>query len=158
MHQKISLAIHAVLSDDTLDHDDRVRVADAALRVYQAAKISHPKPESDLAKIIRKAMRDAPHDCGCVGPRAGQKYCRCEIQSHLTIAEAEEAIMALFTQAGARWRINDWVSKKSGSSWRGRVCGFYRTALTPVGYAIESHWEPGSVQIFPEAALAPWKP
>lgn len=45
------------------------------------------------------------------------------------------------------------LTKIRGSSWQGLVVGFYSTDLTPVGYAIESEREPGSVQIYPEAAL-----
>jgi dihydrofolate reductase (trimethoprim resistance protein) len=33
-----------------------------------------------------------------------------------------------------------------------------KTTLTPVGYCVESYYETGSVQIYPEAALKPWKP
>lgn len=52
------------------------------------------------------------------------------------------------------FNIGDRVQKKRGSSWRGRVVGFYSTELTPVGYCVESEREPGSVQIYPEAALS----
>lgn len=45
------------------------------------------------------------------------------------------------------------VTKTKGSSWTGRVVGFYSTGLTPEGYAIESENEPGSVQIYPRSAL-----
>jgi len=45
------------------------------------------------------------------------------------------------------------VEKIKGSSWRGRVVGFYSTTLTPFGYCVESEREPGSVQIYPESAL-----
>lgn len=45
------------------------------------------------------------------------------------------------------------VKKKSGSSWFGLVVGYYSTELTPRGYAVESGAHPGSVQIYPEAAL-----
>lgn len=51
------------------------------------------------------------------------------------------------------YRYGDRLRKKSGSSWQGRVVGFYSTLLTPVGYCIESEREPGSVQIYPESAL-----
>lgn len=54
---------------------------------------------------------------------------------------------------GARWAVGDRVRKTKGSSWQGRVVGFYSTALTPVGYCVESEREPGSVQIYPESAL-----
>lgn len=57
-------------------------------------------------------------------------------------------------QVGAR------VRKKSGASWQGTVCGHYSTKLTPHGVCVESEREPGSVQIYPVAALehvkCPW--
>ena len=49
--------------------------------------------------------------------------------------------------------IGTRLRKKSGSSWQGRVVGYYATSLTPVGYCIESEREPGSVQIYPASAL-----
>lgn len=54
---------------------------------------------------------------------------------------------------GAKFAVDHLVKKKRGSSWRGRVVGFYSTQLTPIGYAVESIKEPGSVQIYPETAL-----
>ena len=51
------------------------------------------------------------------------------------------------------FNMGDRVTKTKGSSWTGRVVGFYSTSLTPIGYAVESENEPGSVQIYPEAAL-----
>lgn len=56
------------------------------------------------------------------------------------------------------FRIGDRVKKRSGGSWRGTVVGGYRTAQTPEGYAVESAFEPGSVQIYPVTALEPWSP
>lgn len=53
-----------------------------------------------------------------------------------------------------RFRLGDRVTKTKGSSWTGRVVGFYSTSLTPEGYAVESENEPGSVQIYPVGALA----
>ena len=49
--------------------------------------------------------------------------------------------------------IGQRVTKISGSSWTGLVCGFYSTSLTPVGICVESENEPGSVQIYPAKAL-----
>lgn len=49
--------------------------------------------------------------------------------------------------------LGDRVRKRSGSSWQGRVVGFYQTDLTLEGYAVESEREPGSVQIYPLSAL-----
>jgi hypothetical protein len=73
------------------------------------------------------------------------------------IEDHSAAILAALRSAeGAPTRLfalYQRVEKKFGSSWQGRVVGFYSTALTPVGYAVESEREPGAVQIFPEAAL-----
>jgi dihydrofolate reductase (trimethoprim resistance protein) len=49
--------------------------------------------------------------------------------------------------------MGDLVSKRRGSSWHGRIVGWYSTQLTPEGYCVESDREPGSVQIYPAAAL-----
>lgn len=51
------------------------------------------------------------------------------------------------------FKAGDRVRKKSGSSWHGRVVGWYSTSLTPEGYVVESEREPGSAQIYPVAAL-----
>lgn len=53
----------------------------------------------------------------------------------------------------ARFRLGDLVRKKSGAAWQGRIVGWYSTQLTPEGYAVESEAHPGSVQIYPVAAL-----
>jgi hypothetical protein len=52
-----------------------------------------------------------------------------------------------------QFRLGARVRKIKGASWQGRVVGFYSTKLTPEGYAVESEREPGSVQIYPAAAL-----
>lgn len=51
------------------------------------------------------------------------------------------------------FRIGDRVRKRKGSSWQGKVCGFYFTKLTPHGCCVESERELGSVQIYPAEAL-----
>lgn len=56
-------------------------------------------------------------------------------------------------EAERNFKLGDRVAKKSGSSWHGQIVGFYSTYLTPIGYCVESEREPGSVQIYPEAAL-----
>jgi dihydrofolate reductase (trimethoprim resistance protein) len=53
----------------------------------------------------------------------------------------------------ATFRLGDRVRKKSGAAWQGQVVGWYSTTLTPEGYAVESESHPGSVQIYPVAAL-----
>ena len=54
---------------------------------------------------------------------------------------------------GAMFALGDRVRKKSGAAWQGQVVGWYCTKLTPEGYAVESESHPGSVQIYPAAAL-----
>jgi dihydrofolate reductase (trimethoprim resistance protein) len=49
--------------------------------------------------------------------------------------------------------LGDRVRKKSGAAWQGHIVGWYSTKLTPEGYAVESEAHPGSVQIYPVAAL-----
>jgi dihydrofolate reductase (trimethoprim resistance protein) len=51
------------------------------------------------------------------------------------------------------FQLGDRVRKKSGSAWQGRIVGWYSTTLTPEGYAVESEYHAGSVQIYPAAAL-----
>lgn len=55
-----------------------------------------------------------------------------------------------------RWPLGAFVQKKANSSWRGVVVGFYATETTPQGYSVASLHEPGSVQVWPEAALTDW--
>lgn len=55
--------------------------------------------------------------------------------------------------SGGPFRFGDRVRKKKGSEWQGRVCGGYSTALTPIGYNVESENHAGSVQIYPASAL-----
>jgi len=55
-----------------------------------------------------------------------------------------------------KFELGDRVRKTKGSDWRGRVVGFYSTDLNPEGYCVESDAHPGSVQIYPAAALEPW--
>lgn len=70
-----------------------------------------------------------------------------------TIAYMQGAYNAVKGGKKFRFPLKSRVTKTKGSSWTGRVVGFYSTTLTPIGYAVESENEPGSVQIYPEAAL-----
>ena len=51
------------------------------------------------------------------------------------------------------FNLGDHVRKKSGAAWQGKIVGWYCTKLTPEGYAVESEFHSGSVQIYPAAAL-----
>ena len=54
---------------------------------------------------------------------------------------------------GAKWQLGQRVTKTKGSNWTGLIVGLYSTSLTPIGYAVESETERGSVQIYSERAL-----
>jgi dihydrofolate reductase (trimethoprim resistance protein) len=77
-------------------------------------------------------MLNAQHSSGTVGP------------SH------DPQIQPPFA---ATFGLGDRGRKKSGAAWQGRIVGWYSTELTPEGYAVESEAHPGSVQIYPLAAL-----
>lgn len=80
-------------------------------------------------------------------------------EGSITLATFQPAALSSQPLAdGRKFQLGDRVTKNKGSSWTGRVVGFYSTELTPVGYAIESETEKGSVQIYPEAALRPLPP
>jgi hypothetical protein len=68
---------------------------------------------------------------------------------------AVEAIRILreHTEKNYKYKMGDRVQKISGGNWHGHVVGFYSTSLTPIGYAIESEREEGSVQLYPEKAI-----
>ena len=54
----------------------------------------------------------------------------------------------------AAFDFGESVQKRAGGGrWRGHVTGVYCGSLTPLGYAVESAFEPGSVQIYPARAL-----
>lgn len=55
--------------------------------------------------------------------------------------------------AFSTFRMGETVQKKSGSEWMGKIVGWYSTDLTPEGYAVESVFHTGSVQIYPAHAL-----
>ena len=67
------------------------------------------------------------------------------------------AKVSLEHQIQPPWRatfgLGERVRKKSGAAWQGHIVGWYSTKLTPEGYAVESEAHPGSVQIYPVAAL-----
>ena len=91
------------------------------------------------------------HARGC----EGRNYtCTCGYDEQREAAEArarEEGAKAM--QWPDQWPLGTRVRKRRGSSWQGRVVGYYSTHLTPRGYAVESERETGSVQIYPKAAL-----
>ena len=83
---------------------------------------------ADIGPSIAKAMTDAA------------EYLEC------SSAQAQD-------MAGWAFVEGDFVRKKSGSWWEGRVVGTYTTEQTPRGYAVQLDRPFGPVQIYPENAL-----
>ncbi len=87
-------------------------------------------------------------------------------RTHIPLNSREKSIAAWNTRTGQlvevqaddatarKFNLGDRVTKTKGSNWTGLVVGFYSTKLTPIGYCVESETECGSVQIYPESALA----
>lgn len=81
------------------------------------------------------------------------------VETHQRSDEIADAVLSAIHDAGfvivprGKWTLGDTVTKPKGSSWSGRIVGFYSTRLTPVGHCVESAHHPGSVQIYPETAL-----
>lgn len=69
--------------------------------------------------------------------------------------DAQRNIKPLYGLQASKFAMGDVVHKRSGARWSGKVCGFYSTSNTPIGYAVESLAPDtlGSVQIYPESAL-----
>jgi dihydrofolate reductase (trimethoprim resistance protein) len=59
----------------------------------------------------------------------------------------------MFEESHKTYNLGDYVRKKSGSHWEGKIVGMYKTKFTEEGYCIESMNHPGSVQIYPATAL-----
>ena len=79
--------------------------------------------------------------------------CEAAIMAVVRQQRTEQAAIAAMRPASGVFSIGDRVTKIKGSAWTGRVVGTYITTMTPEGYAVESENEPGSVQIYPAAAL-----
>ena len=57
------------------------------------------------------------------------------------------------TKRAGTFNLGDYVQKKSGAEFEGRIVGTYSTKLTAEGYCIESAYHKGTVQLYPVAAL-----
>lgn len=99
----------------------------------------------------------APHDTSAdpninAGPD-GRFFVKAGDRARRDVSVSAAPPVEYAAPADRRFAIGDRVTKIKGSKWTGRVVGLYSTALTPIGYAVESETEAGSVQIYPEAAL-----
>lgn len=112
---------------------------------------------------IAKMMHSQSDDDGCSVPWEKQSP-RYRAQQRRQVRKALSALTATGCrilgpdELDRKFKLGDRVTKTKGSAWTGHVVGFYSTNLTPVGYAVESENEPGSVQIYPEAAIRSLSP
>lgn len=72
--------------------------------------------------------------------------------------ESLSGALSKIESTDALYRVGDFVKKRAGPHWRGRVVGYYSTGNTPIGYVVESIWETGSVLPLSEAALERYDP
>lgn len=115
--------------------------------------------------VERLAKRGGLSWCELCAVIEDRQYSQMETADAILRVRASEAKYldaAVFAQGRAEagaWPnclpLGTRVTKRKGSSWQGAIVGYYSTNLTPRGYAVESEREPGSVQIYPEAALEP---
>jgi len=86
--------------------------------------------------------------------------CQCNPGARLAAEEQQIMQKALRSSVNVKrkFKLNDRVRKIKGSSWQGRVRGFYSTSLTLDGIAVESERELGNVQIYPAVAFELMQP
>ncbi|WP_423777508.1 hypothetical protein [Deinococcus wulumuqiensis] len=87
----------------------------------------------------------------------GRSESRMRSTAPLSLDDLSAEINALLRRAGAPFVLGDSVRKRpGGGAWHGAAVGVYLASKTPLGFAIESVSEPGSVQIYPAKALEEW--
>jgi len=87
---------------------------------------------------------------------ASRQVSAASVDDHKTQSVIDNAACVAQTIDKPRYKLGDFVQKKRGSSWRGVVVGDYSTDQTEEGYSVVSLHEPGSVQVWPLAALEDW--
>ena len=108
-----------------------------------------PAPgEVDFRALLIEAGRNAG---AYIDDRVSDDFLKV-IPEEVRLKIASLATVAAANDEGV-FSIGDRVEKIKGSSWCGIIVGTYSTKLTPEGYAVESEREPGSVQIYPAAAI-----
>jgi hypothetical protein len=139
-------AVLAALSPQTLPAPGEVDYAEAARVMYEACSNRFMRAEQCYPAI--DALAAAGFFAPSVEPNAPSS------PALATVAAANDEAWP----SDALHEFGAWVQKKGRASWRGRIVGWYRTDITALGYAVESAYEPGSVQIYPETALLPLNP
>lgn len=160
--------------EDELSYDDAIRDRDTASATsrHSASLIAHVGELATAALIAAKAAAETATQTGepSATEHPGKKILAhmFEIglvapsptyqEKRLAWAYVKELEARAVIAAETKFKLGDRVQKIRGSSWRGPVVGFYSTAFTPIGYCVESENEPGSVQVWPEVAVAAMPP
>lgn len=133
--------------------EDAVERVELAKRLFWADMLL----TEDADHRIRADWRDNWWQESADMPLSGPGF----VRKWLALADAALAAMQPRGEqqewpADAAFAFGALVQKKGRASWRGKIVGWYRTDITALGYAVESAFEPGSVQIYPETALLAW--
>ena len=132
--------------------------------LYKAAAALRRSTETDKPGVREAALEEAAkvaEACDTLGLHSFKDHelTSTGIAARDKVRQIAAAIRALSAsplteeQPAAKFKRGDRVQKIKGSAWRGHVVGTYSTGLTPEGYNVESENEPGSVQLYPAAAL-----
>ena len=122
------------------------------VELLQVEKHDHPEPmicqwtNTEISWIKKYAQDYGDRRAAAANLRIAGLESECKAWA-LTVESLEK------DAAPMTFNIGERVRKKSGAAWHGRIVGQYSTKLTPEGYAVESEAQPGSVQIYPAAAL-----
>lgn len=120
----------------------------ALVNAYRTGQLVPAMPSGDVTDAAFEVGQQVYERIG-VTPAMREVMELCKSNRAATSQPSGDVVEAV----ARKFQLGDRVTKTKGSSWTGLVVGFYSTSLTPIGYAVESENEPGSVQIYPESAL-----
>lgn len=135
-------------------HKATLEILERALSAIIAFSVdTSPKNSLNLSNLLRHAFISGFEAKGGTITEAINHWPDYNPEQCQAYERVVRALSAEPAHSGRKYKLGDRLTKTKGSKWTGRVVGFYSTNLTPIGYAIESETETGSVQIYPEAAL-----
>lgn len=147
---------------DVLRHTNEFLVANGLAKVGLGDRY-FPEPakapmvltpaDQDEIRNLRGQLSDMAKLLHGMPPQNGSLVARLEA---LVERAAEMGPRSTIFGAGEwEFSLGDRVFKPKGSWWEGKIVGFYSTAQTPRGYAVQlqTRDDNGPVQIYPESAL-----
>lgn len=145
---------------DTIARALRLLAEQPAVSPASAREVVNAIFAKAIAKWSEKFDEWSSHDDSAYRDRVtlaasrvvGAEEIALEVDAAISAIQRDHVILP--REPTRKYALGDRVTKPKGASWTGRVVGYYSTELTPIGYAVESENEPGSVQIYPETALA----